>query len=98
MLGKDGGEKHWKRIKNALRSKNALRPTLYGLPKDHKPLIPGREEEGPPQRHVCGATESSNGPLSDILSELINKLGDEMERELSVLCYSTEEMCASIEK
>ena len=76
--GKDGGEKHWKIIKNALSSKNALRPTLYGLTKDHKPLIPGREDEGPPKRFVCGATESSNGPLSDTLSELINKLGDEM--------------------
>ena len=53
MIGKDGGEKHWGRVKNALRSKNALRPTLYVLPKDPKALIPGREEEGPPQRFVC---------------------------------------------
>jgi hypothetical protein len=43
----DVGEKHWKRVKNVLRSRNALRPALYDLPKDHKPLNPGKEEESP---------------------------------------------------
>ena len=59
-IGKGGGENNWGRVKNALRSKNALRPTLYGLPKDHKGLIPGREEEGPTPRGVCAATELNN--------------------------------------
>ena len=46
--------------------------TLYGLPKDHKAVIPGRKEEGPTQRFVCGAAESSNGPLSDIVSDYLH--------------------------
>ena len=43
--------------------------------------------------HVCSATESMNGPLSDILSEILTTLGDEMDETIDTLCLSTEEMC-----
>ena len=37
-------ERHVNRVNSALRSKNALKPPLYGLRKDHKPTPPGQEE------------------------------------------------------
>ena len=85
-------------MKSALRSKNALKPPLYGLRKGHKPIPPGQEEIGPPQRPVCGASESSNGPLGEILSDVLNKLGDELEEEQRVLAYNTEEVIVEFEK
>ena len=47
-LGKAWGDNHVARVKSALRSKNALKPPLYGLRKGHKPIPPGQEEIGPP--------------------------------------------------
>lgn len=45
---------------------------------------------------VCGATESNNVPLNEILSEVINNLADELEARLKLLAYSTEEMAAAV--
>ena len=81
-------------MKSALVSEFSHVPVTHGLPKDHKQL----PESGiPPSRAVCGADESSNGPLSDILSEVISQLGDIMDEDLDILCTSTEEMIAGIE-
>ena len=38
-----------------------------------------------------------NGSLSDILSELLTTLGDEMDKTKDTLCLSTEEMCHALE-
>ena len=56
------------------------------------------QDRGPPVRPVCGAFESNNGPLSDLLSQIITQLGDEMDTTIKTLCLSTEEMCGGLEK
>ena len=57
-------------------------PPVYGLPKDHKPLTPGREDLGHPLRPVCGATECINGPLSNLLTEILTVVGDMADVEM----------------
>ena len=89
-------DKHWTRIKSALTTKTAFTPPLYGLPKDHKKLQEGREDQGHPVRPTCGATESMNGPLSDVLSGILTTLGDEMDETIDTFCLSTEEMCHAL--
>ena len=67
---------------------------LYGLPKDHKP--PNSRDGGVighPLRPVCGATESRNGPLSDVIAEILTVHGDSMDKSVNTQCLSTEEMC-----
>ena len=86
----DNGGKHWDRVKNALRTKFCLAPPMAGYYKDHKAPAEGREYLGPKLRPVCGAVESSNGPLSHMLSEILDHLGDRMDAEVGALCLSTE--------
>ena len=97
---KRGGGKHWVRVKSAMTTKTTLTPPppppLYGLPKDHKPPK-GREDLGHPVKPVCGATESMNGPLSDILTDLLSLLGDSMDKSIDALCLSMEEMYHCLE-
>ena len=67
-----------------------MAPPMSGYYKDHKaPAADGREHLGPKLRAVCGAVESSNGPLSYILSEILSYL--------MALCLSTEEMCGALD-
>ena len=66
----NGSGQHWQRIKSALRTKSCWIPSLYGLTKDHKASPPGEEDLGPPLRPVCKATESANGALSEMLTEI----------------------------
>ena len=70
---------------------------MSGYYKDHKAPAEGREHLGPKLRPVCGAAESSNGPLSHMLSEILSYLGDRMDVEVGALCISTEEMCGALE-
>ena len=50
-------------------------------------------------RPVCAAsaTSSINGPLSNIISMILNGLADEMDEKVKSECKSTEEMVAAIE-
>ena len=95
-VGQKWGAEHVRRIHSALRSRNALRPPLYGLAKDHKDLVQSEWGDIPPQRPVCGAQESANGPLSDLLSDIIDALATEMDNEVNVECHSTEELLSEI--
>ena len=83
------------RVKSALRTRSCLIPPLYGLPKDHKDVPPDQEHLGPPLRPVCGATESANGALSELLTEILTKVGDESDKE-SFNCLSNEELMAAL--
>ena len=87
--------RHWTRVKSALRTRSCLAPPLYGLPKDHKPLPDGEEHLGPPLRPVCGATESINGALSELLTEILTNMADRVDVE-KLHCLSTEEMMAGL--
>ena len=97
------GEKwnHWARVKSAVVSHAGPISLIYGYPKTHKDqshLWPEEQEAGPPVRPVCGSSESSNGPTSDLLSEVISQLGDIMDEDIKTLYLSIEEMCGGIEK
>ena len=82
--------KHWTRIKSALRTKNCLIPPLYGLPKDHKTVPVEERHLGPPLRPVAGCTESANGALSHMLTEILTEVGDRADVQ-KFNCLSTEE-------
>ena len=56
-----------------------------------------KEHLGPKLRVVCGGLESSNVPLSHMLSEILTFLGDIIDRKVGALCLSTEEMCGALE-
>ena len=77
-----------------MRTKNCLTPPLYGLPKDHKAIPPDEEQLGPPLRPVCGATESANGALSEILTEILTVVGEKVDEE-EFSCLSNEELMAA---
>jgi hypothetical protein len=49
-------------------------------------------------RPVVGASRSGNGPLSNILSGILNQMADEMDGETKTECRSTEEMVAGLEE
>ena len=91
----NASNRHWCRVKSALRTRSCLIPPLYGLPKDHKDVPPDQEHLGPPLRPVCGATESANGALSELLTEILTKVGDESDKE-SFNCLSNEELMAAL--
>ena len=67
-------------------------PKLTGLRKDHKVVPPGQEATGPPCRPVCGASRSPNGPLSHILSEVLNAMADQLDQQVKTECRSMEEL------
>lgn len=93
------GEKwnHESRVKEAVTTKFGPIPMLFGLRKDHKNVAPEKKDEGPPTRPVCSASSSINGPLSHVISIVLNKLADEMDENIGTECRSTEEMIASFE-
>ena len=50
---------------------------------------------GPPLRPVCGATESANGALSEMLTEILTKVAEEADKEC-FSCTSNEELMATL--
>ena len=44
---------------------------------------------GPPSKTRGRDTESVNGPLSDILAEMLSVLGDPKDKSIGTLCFST---------
>ena len=87
--------RHWTRVKNALRTRSCLNPPLYGMPKDHKAVPPEENHLGPPLRPVCGATESANGALSELLTEILTVVGDKADKD-GFNCLSNEELMAAL--
>ncbi len=87
-----------KRVKAAMTTQNGTIPKLFGLRKDHKTIPPDKRNEGPLTRPVCGASASINGPLSHLVSEILNKLADNMDKEIKTECRNTEEMIAELGK
>ena len=94
QIGENWNQKE--RVKSAMTCVGGSIPPLYGLIKDHKQVQVGHEELGPPTRPVCGATKSPNGALSSILSEILDRLSDCEDKNISSECRSTEEMVAEI--
>ena len=48
-------------------------------------------------RPLCGAARSINGPLSNVVSEILNKMADILDKEIETESRSTEDMVAGIE-
>ena len=80
------------KVRDNLRSENVAIPSLYALIKDHKVMVEGEPVKSRP---VCGALESPNGQLSNILSEVINVICS-VEDKLNTECRSSEEMRAGV--
>ena len=80
------------KVRDNLRSEQVAIPDLYALIKDHKDMV---VREPVKSRPVCGALESPNGQLSNILSEVINTLTI-VEDKLGTECRSSEEMRAAV--
>ena len=66
--------------------------------KDHKKVPVGNEGKIPPTRSVCGAAKSPNGALSNILSEILERLSDCIDCKVQTECRSTEEMVAEFKR
>ena len=49
-------------------------------------------------RPVCGASDSNDGHLSDLLFQICMQLGDEMEESIHTLWISQEEMCGGMDE
>ena len=58
--------------------------------KDHKPLREDNEKLGSKMQPVCGSVEGSNGPQSHKLAEILSFLGALVDREVGMVCLSTE--------
>ena len=70
-------------------------PPLYGLLNDHTPEDTWDSELGTPYRPVCSACLSPNASLSDLLSEIVDCLADEIEGSAEI--RETEELSFHIE-
>ena len=90
------GEAHGQedKVRSNLRSEQVSIPNLYALIKDHKEIVEG---EAVKVRPVCGATESPNGQLSNILSDFINAI-TKVEDKYNTECRSSEEMRAGVDE
>ena len=92
-IGEDWG--HEERVKSALMQKQGPVPKLRGHRKTHKVAAEGQEV---PLRPLVGAARSINGPLSKILSEILNRMADILDKDVVTECRSTEEMVAGLEE
>ena len=79
-MGSDWG--HEDRIKSAITQKEGPVPKLRGHRKTHKEVPVGEEQSGPPIRPLCGSARSINGPLSNIVSQIHNKMADILDKEI----------------
>ena len=73
---------HWSRIKSALVNKFGHIPVLYGLKKDHKPVVEGKPM---PTRPVCGANDAPNAQLCHVLSVVVTAIAATMDEELKTV-------------
>ena len=80
-----------KRMDSALKTTDSRPPPLTLMLKDHKS---SRTDGSKPARPPCLARESPNGVMSDILSEITDRISDNLG--LDTECLNTEEMCHHI--
>ena len=83
---------HQDRVQSASKSTLSSVPPLAILLKDHKP--------GPdkPVRPLCRSAESPNGPLSEITSNVMSIVANELNSRQCTEVKSTEEMCAILDR
>ena len=78
-------------VQSAAKSTLSSIPPLAILLKDHKP--------GPdkPVRPLCRSAESPNGPLSELTSDVMNIVANELNSRQLTEVKSTEEMCSILD-
>ena len=87
-------DKSGQRIRNAFHSENNTLAPFYCLRKDHKPIEPDKEVEGPKTRPLCGATDCLTRRTSYLLSKLLVDLIPPSDTQ----CNSTQELIDEISK
>jgi hypothetical protein len=91
-MGEGSGQED--KVRENLRSEHVKIPDLTVKIKDHKEM---KEGEPVKVRPVCGAQESPNGQLSNVLSDVLNAL-TKFEDKHNTECRSSEEMRAGIKE
>ena len=92
MLGlKEGVE--GSRLRNVMTAEGSKIVPFYGMRKDHKEVVVGKEAEGPRMRPVCGAKEGHNKRVSYILCMMLTQLIPDNGTQ----CDSTDDLLAEIE-
>ena len=79
------------RVQSAAKSTLSSIPPLAILLKDHKP---GSDK---PVRPLCRSAESPNGPLSELTSDVMNIVANELNSRQLTEVKSTEEMCSILD-
>ena len=84
------GWSHEDRFQQAGKSENNEVPDLNQLVKDHKPTLQTRP--------VCRAqvNQAPNGPLAEVICEILNPFVEEADKHGITEVRSTEELCAEI--
>ena len=91
-----GGDwKHGERHRLSQIGWSCLVPPMYLVVKDHKSHDPDSDDP-PPTRPICGAVNSMNVNLSNIISTFIEAIADEMEEKAEVI--STEDSLSRIDQ
>ena len=91
-----GGDwKHGERHRDSQIAWSCLVPPMYTVVKDHKSHDPDSNDP-PPTQPICGAVNSMNVNLSNILFTFIEAVADEMEEKAEVI--STEDALSRIDK
>ena len=82
------------RIRRAMKSEGNPIAPFYSTRKDHKPVVEGKEKEGPKTRPVCGAKSCHTKRLAYMLGEILKPLTWDEETE----CDCTEDLLAEVER
>ena len=85
--------KHSARIRETCLNNSCCAAPMYLLVKDHKNVKPG---ELPPTRPVCSSCGSMGVHLSNILSEILDAIANNMKEKIEVL--STEDLLHKIDE
>ena len=70
--------------KDGMLTSNSKIADLKGLRKDHE--VTNDPVKGPPLRPICGASESMNAPLSEILGKIIDVVAEIEDEKQDNIC------------
>ena len=92
-MGSDAG--HQKRITKAMQSHFAPLPQAKGARKDHKPMDP---DIGYPMRVMMDGKKGPNGPLANLMSQILRPVRLALNETVDTEVINTEELCYFIQE
>ena len=98
ILGLGVNQDQNRKCTNTLISNHATIPTLQGLRKDHKEDMEGDPKIGPKLRPLCAANRAPNAPLSNLVSQIMKAVGDDVSKVYNTEVISAEELMRFIEE